>query len=222
MASQKVAMTRRSSLRSLVAVVAGSSLLSLTLQRLSTSFCGSQALPRSQLARSKNAASAEEEIALASPEISEPLRFGSGLTGLIRPALQAQAKFAAGDYDEDRIRSLIEAESKSAPVVMYTLSQSPFSIDAKRLLNESSIEFKEIELAPLFILAEGDNAARRAELGKMTGRTSMPHIFINGQSIGGLYEGTPGLVPLIESGELADMVKPKEESPFDALAGLFR
>lgn len=142
---------------------------------------------------------------------------------MLTPVLQAQAKFAAGDYDKDEIRGLIEAESKSAPLVMYTLSQSPFSIEAKRLLEESSIEYKEIEIAPLFIQAEGDNAARRAELGEMTGRTSMPHIFINGESIGGLYDGTPGLAALIESGELEAMVRPaKEEGPLDALFSMFQ
>jgi len=143
--------------------------------------------------------------------------------------LQAQAKFAAGDYDQVKVRGMIEDESKSAPVVLYTLTQSPFSVDAKRLLDESSIKYREIELAPLFILAEGESAARRAELGSMTGRTSMPHIFINGASIGGLYEGSPGLVPLIESGKLEKMVQPpkpvkeeKKENPLDSLFGMLR
>jgi len=159
----------------------------------------------------------------SSLEISEPLRFGSSLTGIIRPVLQAQAKFAAGDYDREKIQAVIKTESTSAPVVMYTLTQSPFSIDAKRLLKEKGVEYKEIELAPLFILAEGENAARRAELGEMTGRTSMPHIFINGKSIGGLYDGSPGLVPLIESGGLDKMVRPaQEKSPLDDLLGMFR
>eukprot|EP00930_Biecheleria_cincta_P097229 TRINITY_DN88953_c0_g1_i1.p1 TRINITY_DN88953_c0_g1~~TRINITY_DN88953_c0_g1_i1.p1 ORF type:complete len:228 (+),score=60.29 TRINITY_DN88953_c0_g1_i1:65-748(+) len=167
-------------------------------------------------------AEANAEVAVASSaatlQASEPLRFASGITGLLKPLLNAQAKMAAGEYDQEKIRALIETESKSAPVVMYTLSQSPFSIEAKRLLTEASIDFKEIEVAPLFILAEGDNAAKRAELGEMTGRTSMPHIFINGQSIGGLYDGTPGLAALIESGELTAMVQPqKEDSVFDML-----
>jgi len=139
---------------------------------------------------------------------------------MLKPILQAQAKFAAGDYDQAEIRAAIEAESKSAPVVMYTLSQSPFSIEAKRLLDESQIEYKEIELAPLFILAEGENAAKRAELGAMTNRTSLPHIFVNGQSIGGLYDGTPGLVPLVENGELETLVKPP--SPLDGLFAMMR
>ena len=37
----------------------------------------------------------------------------------------------------------------------------------------------------------------RAELGALTGRTSMPNVFIAGESIGGCNDGTPGLMPLI-------------------------
>ena len=35
---------------------------------------------------------------------------------------------------------------------------------------------------------------------KRTGRTSIPHIFLGGLSIGGFNDGTPGLRPLISSG----------------------
>merc|ERR1719356_398936 len=105
----------------------------------------------------KTAAAAPEAEAVKADPL---LGFGSSITGLLKPVLQAQAKFAAGDYDQAGVRAALEAESKSAPVVVYTLSQSPFSI-----------------------------AAKRAELGAMTGRTSMPHVFINGQSIGGVYDG---------------------------------
>ncbi len=45
-------------------------------------------------------------------------------------------------------------------------------------------------------------AALVAELGEITGRTSIPHIWIGGESIGGFNDGTPGLRPLIASGGL--------------------
>ncbi|CAK0796185.1 unnamed protein product [Prorocentrum cordatum] len=158
-------------------------------------------------ARRQAAVEAEIAAEAAAPtvEADKLLNFGSSITGLLKPLLQAQAKFAAGDYDRDQVRAAIEAETRSAPVVVYTLSQSPFSIEAKRLLDESKVDYREIELAPLFFLADGENAAKRAELGAMTDRTSMPHIFINGQSIGGVYDGTPGLATLVESGELKTM-----------------
>jgi glutaredoxin 3 len=42
----------------------------------------------------------------------------------------------------------------------------------------------------------------RAVLGKLTKRTSVPSIFIDGNYIGGCNDGNPGLVPLIKNGEL--------------------
>ena len=41
----------------------------------------------------------------------------------------------------------------------------------------------------------------------MTGQSSLPHIFIGGESIGGLSTGTPGLAALLESGELEAKLK---------------
>jgi glutaredoxin-related protein len=43
-------------------------------------------------------------------------------------------------------------------------------------------------------------------LGKMTGRATVPHIFINGTSYGGCMDG-PGLVPLYEDGRLQKLLK---------------
>jgi hypothetical protein len=56
------------------------------------------------------------------------------------------------------------------------------------------------------LMAPG-GAATRAELGKMTGQTSLPHVFVGGKSVGGLYSGTPGLVPALDAGELTPMLK---------------
>jgi glutaredoxin-related protein len=41
---------------------------------------------------------------------------------------------------------------------------------------------------------------------KMTGRATVPHIFINGTSYGGCMDG-PGLVPLYETGKLQQLLK---------------
>ena len=42
---------------------------------------------------------------------------------------------------------------------------------------------------------------------RMTGQTSMPHVFIGGASIGGLASGTPGLKALLRDGSLRDKLK---------------
>ena len=135
-----------------------------------------------------------------------PLKVASLGMGLLKPVFAAEAKFQALAYDEEEIRAKIAAEVKSAPVVVYTYSLSPFCTEATKLLDALGAEYKEIQLAPEWFLMLGENAAKRAELGVLYGRTSMPHIFIGGESIGGLMDG-PGLVPLYESGELQEKLR---------------
>ena len=135
-----------------------------------------------------------------------PLKVASMGMGLLKPVFAAEAKLQALAYDEEEIRAKIAADVKSAPVVVYTYSLSPFCTEATKLLDALGAEYKEIQLAPEWFLMLGENAAKRAELGELYGRTSMPHIFIGGQSIGGLMDG-PGLVPLYESGELQEKLR---------------
>lgn len=40
----------------------------------------------------------------------------------------------------------------------------------------------------------------------MTGQSSLPHVFVGGESVGGLFSGTPGLIPALESGVLPAMI----------------
>jgi hypothetical protein len=74
--------------------------------------------------------------------------------------------------------------------------------------NLDNVPYKEISLGREWIpgfMAPG-GAAIRAALLDMTGQSSLPHVFIAGKSIGGLYSGTPGLVPGLEHGLLLDMI----------------
>lgn len=56
-----------------------------------------------------------------------------------------------------------------------------------------------------------DRAERRAELGKMVGRTAVPFIFVGGKYIGGFDGGTslesPGISDLAFAGKLAPMLE---------------
>ena len=104
---------------------------------------------------------------------------------------------------------MIEAEIAENPVVMFSYTLSPFCTEAKKLLAEEGAKVKAIELAAEWIpgLLPAEGAAIRAELGEMTGQTSMPHVFIGGESIGGLATGTPGLKPLLRAGGLQQKLK---------------
>jgi len=164
-------------------------------------------------------AAVEKETPLV--KVSEPLNIAGQLMGLLKPIFAAQAKAQAGSYDEAAVRAEIEAEVKSAPVVLYTYGLSPFSSETKRLLDDMKADYKEIELGPEWFLLSGPAAAKRAELGNMFGRTSLPQVFIGGRSIGGLTEGTPGLAPLLASGELVPALKKAGALPDDSFFGFF-
>ena len=68
---------------------------------------------------------------------------------------------------------------------------------AKELLDAKGVAYRAFELDE-----DALGAGMRARLGKRTGRTSVPSIWIGGECVGGLNDGNPGLVPLEERGEL--------------------
>ena len=73
---------------------------------------------------------------------------------------------------------------------MYSFTTCPFCRKAKDYLDRESIPYRAIELDEL----DGNEGNEiRAELGRMTKRTSVPSIFIGGEYIGGCNDG-PGLL----------------------------
>lgn len=65
----------------------------------------------------------------------------------------------------------------SAPVRMYATRWCPFCVMARRLLKTKGVEVEEIPV-------DGD-PARRAEMQAVTGRYTVPQIFIGEQHVGG-------------------------------------
>mmetsp|Transcript_7989 Transcript_7989/g.11464 ORF Transcript_7989/g.11464 Transcript_7989/m.11464 type:complete len:107 (+) Transcript_7989:1313-1633(+) len=104
----------------------------------------------------------------------------------------------------------IESEITDNAVVVYTYSLSPFCSGATAVLDNLGIAYKEISLGKEWIPGLISDPLKRACLGEMTGQTSLPHIFIRGKSIGGLYSGTPGLVPSLQDDSFFKMVEQKE------------
>merc|ERR1712187_121377 len=95
------------------------------------------------------------------------------------------------------------------PCAVYSYTLSPFCQEAISLLDSTGCKCKVIEPAPEWFLLGPKGSAIRAELGQMTGQTSFPHIFIGGESVGGLFSGGAsgsGIAGLAESGELVDML----------------
>lgn len=111
------------------------------------------------------------------------------------------AKVLAGDYDKAALRAKIN-EKVTAPVVVFSQTSCPYCKKAKTLLEEVGAKYTVVEVDTLG--AEG--YAMRAELADMTGRASVPNIFIGGKSVGGFTDG-PGLETLNKEGKLAGMLK---------------
>ena len=93
---------------------------------------------------------------------------------------QSVADLVAGDYDEASTKKSIEDFISSSPVAMYSFTTCPFCRKAKDFLEDQNIAYSTIELDLL-----GGNTGNeiRAELGKITRRTSVPSIFIGGAYI---------------------------------------
>lgn len=141
--------------------------------------------------------------------------------GLLKPFFAFLSKWQAAEYNRAEARQAIEQEAKSAPVVVFTYSWSPFCTEATALLDSIGADYKEVVLGPEWFLMASKEASWRAELANIFDRSSMPHIFIGGRSIGGLMEGNPGLVPLYESGELENALKNVGALPDDGPFGFF-
>lgn len=146
---------------------------------------------------------ASTDSGLATSEISEALRSANGVTQSLKSFFRAESKLQAGSYDRQDIQNEILSEVRSDTFVIYTYSLSPFCTEAKRVMDDLGVPYKEIVLGPEWFLMLGRGAQKRAELGEMFGRTSLPLIFVNSNPIGGLYDGDgpgrPGLVPFLEA-----------------------
>jgi glutaredoxin 3 len=64
-----------------------------------------------------------------------------------------------------------------ARVLVYTTNYCPYCFGAKALLRSKKIEFEEVDVT-------GD-PARREEMERLSGRTTVPQIFIDDNPIGG-------------------------------------
>lgn len=113
------------------------------------------------------------------------------------------ADLVAGKYDAVAVQSTIDMFIRDNPVAMFSFTTCPFCRRSKDFLQERGIPYGVMELDEM-----EDGNQIRAELGRMTGRTSVPAIFVQGKFIGGCNDG-PGLLPLAASGELDRLLQVK-------------
>lgn len=115
---------------------------------------------------------------------------------------QSIADAIAGEYDRDATLSEVQAVVSSAPLVLFTWDSSPACKKALKYIEETGVTPKVVRLDNPW--AEGN--PKRAALGRLTGKSSVPSIWIGGKYIGGCDDGpsddAPGLVPLAFRGTL--------------------
>eukprot|EP00899_Mesostigma_viride_P008561 jgi/Mesvir1/17706/Mv18988-RA.1 len=150
-------------------------------------------------------------MAASSPEdnwLQSPLgKAVSSLSELVATSPLNNLKMAiagaqAGGYDKQNVQTLIDKHIQGSPVMVFSWSRCPFCIKAKNILNELGAKYTALELDEM----GEEGKAIRAQLAVMTGRTSVPNIFINGKGIGGCNDG-PGITTLLNQGKLVPMLK---------------
>lgn len=101
----------------------------------------------------------------------------------------------------------------SAPVVVFAASssvlKSNFTAPAQDNLTRSQVVVSLLQAGEG--RPQGDvevTDAQKAELRELTGKTSVPQVFVKGQFIGGCNDGgLGGTVPLLKSGKLQEMLQ---------------
>ena len=92
------------------------------------------------------------------------------------------------EYDLDTSVEEVKRLIASDDVVVFSATYCPFSAAAKAALRAEGVPFKAIEWNKT-----PGGAGFAPALATFTGRSSIPHIFIGGESIGGCNDGTPGI-----------------------------
>mmetsp|Transcript_13966 Transcript_13966/g.16870 ORF Transcript_13966/g.16870 Transcript_13966/m.16870 type:complete len:220 (-) Transcript_13966:463-1122(-) len=120
---------------------------------------------------------------------------------------QAVADAIAGEYDREATTEEVQQLASSAPLVLFTWEASPACKKALKYLEVAGAEAKIVRLDDPW--EEGN--PKRAALGRLTGKSSVPSVWINGVYIGGCDDGptdeAPGLVPLAFQGKLLPMLE---------------
>lgn len=140
-------------------------------------------------------------------------------------AKQSLANLFAGKYDAVVVNAQIDDLISNNPCVMFSFRTCPYCIKAKDLLiNQLGATVEVLEL-------DQDKSIGypiRAELGRRTGRTSVPSIWIDGQFIGGCDDGPSTLnVPTVTkevgtSKSIEEEEKKKNVDPLDYFTKLLQ
>ena len=120
--------------------------------------------------------------------VNSPLK--TKVTELLAGTLDADFNLEAS---ETRVRELVASDD----VVVFSATYCPFRAAAKAALRAEGVPFTAVEWNQT-----PGGAGFAPALASVTGRSSIPHVFIGGVSVGGCNDGDPGIRPLIKQGGL--------------------
>ncbi|KAJ1444794.1 hypothetical protein M885DRAFT_626788 [Pelagophyceae sp. CCMP2097] len=150
-------------------------------------------------------------IAARASALSPVIKVAGQGMNLLKPIFglesAAQAAILGGIGGVDGAEVDAELDAIKAGCVIYTYGLSPFSTEALSTLEAEGAIVEVRQLGLEWFLLGPRASVLRQKLGERTGQTALPHIFIGGESVGGLATGTPGLSALIEAGSLQAMLK---------------
>lgn len=134
------------------------------------------------------------------------------VTPLLKPLYSLEAPLQAqvlslGRADIDAEIAEIDTIVKQNPVVVYSYPVSPFCTEALSVLRSYGCEPFVVEPGLEWFLLGPKGSTTRAALQQLTSQSSFPHVFIGGESVGGLYSGTPGLKALVDDGSIVQRLK---------------
>jgi len=167
------------------------------------------------------------------PELSDlsieiPTAVGIAGTGmqLLKPLFTVEAKVQAGALVTvvdilgtpfrvypDEIRAQAKKRVSSPKPILYTYTLSPFSQEAKKVLKPYDVEV--VDVGPEWFLLGPEKSELRLALAENSEgyQTSLPHLFVKGESLGGLSTGgrnNAGILGLKSSGALDTLLKKRK------------
>ncbi|KAH7662773.1 Thioredoxin-disulfide reductase protein [Dioscorea alata] len=127
--------------------------------------------------------------ARAPPNLLRPAR-----RSMAFPAIRAMSSSSSGASFEESVKKTV----KEHPVVVYSKTWCPYSMEVKALLDRLGVEPHVIELDEL----GSQGSELQDALGTVTGQFTVPNVFIGGKHIGGCTD----TFDLHRKGELTNLL----------------
>lgn len=162
------------------------------------------------------------------PDVSIPSPVGAAGVAMsaAKPLFALEARAQAGvltfvgdvvgvpfRVNPEEIRRDIKKRISTAKPVLYTYGLSPFSAEAKKIVEDYDVEIVQLGAEWFLLGAAGSETRLALAENSSDAQTSLPHLFVKGESLGGLSTGGrngKGINGLVRSGEIDKILKKRK------------